>query len=157
MRKYITSDLHLNHANIIKYCDRPFDNVWQMNKEIIKGWNSVVSEKDMTYVLGDICAYSNPFEWLDMLNGRKILICGNHDRFKAMRWLEILYDGIPLLLIHSPVYKPNYDGWIVHGHFHNKTPLVSYDRKLVNVSVENTGYKPILMDEVIEKIKMGVN
>jgi len=78
--KYFVSDTHFNHNNIIKYCDRPFDSVEEMNEVLIKNWNSVVSEGDIVYFLGDFSMSLGAVEELTKrLNGHKKLITGNHD------------------------------------------------------------------------------
>ena len=53
-RYFFTSDLHLSHRNIIKYCKRPFIDENEMNEAIISRWNSIVSPKDIVYVVGDV-------------------------------------------------------------------------------------------------------
>jgi calcineurin-like phosphoesterase family protein len=82
MSAFFTSDLHFGHANIIKYCDRPFSSVDEMNEIIISRWNDVVTPEDTVYVLGDV-AMGKIKETLPLclqLNGTKHLISGNHDR-----------------------------------------------------------------------------
>ena len=72
---YFTSDTHFGHANIIKYCKRPFANVDEMNIALVAAWNAKVKPEDTVYHLGDVT-----FKRLDMvplLNGTKILIRGN--------------------------------------------------------------------------------
>lgn len=70
MKIFVISDLHLGHANIIKMCNRPFRNVEEMDKEIIKRWNSVVGHQDLVYVVGDFSFKGkNAEHYLDKLNG----------------------------------------------------------------------------------------
>ena len=78
---FITSDNHFNHKNIIKYCDRPFDSVEEMNEAMIERWNETVSKDDVVLHLGDFCKGN---VWMikqirERLNGTIILIIGNHD------------------------------------------------------------------------------
>ena len=78
---FFTADTHFNHANIIKFCNRPFKSVEQMNETLITNWNSVISEDDIVFHLGDFCL-GGAAEWtklLDRLNGKIYLILGNHD------------------------------------------------------------------------------
>ena len=82
MSIFYTSDSHFSHRNVIKYCDRPFESIDEMNKTIIDKWNQVVSKKDTVFHLGDVAmgkiAESLPL--VGQLNGYKILVPGNHDR-----------------------------------------------------------------------------
>jgi len=79
-KRFFTSDLHFGHKNVIPYCNRPYKDVEEMHKAIIKMWNKTVRKKDTVYVLGDFSL--NP-KWskeiIPLLNGNKILISGNHD------------------------------------------------------------------------------
>ena len=79
MNIYFTSDQHFNHANIIRYCNRPFDSVEEMNEHIIKQYNSVVRDEDVVYFLGDI-GMGNITQIIKRLKGVKILVQGNHDK-----------------------------------------------------------------------------
>ena len=93
---FFTSDTHFGHANIIKYCARPFASVQEMNRELIARWNAVVGPRDTVYHLGDF-AFGKASEaptFLRKLNGaKKILIRGNHDR-NARQMLEVGFDEV---------------------------------------------------------------
>lgn len=78
--KWFTSDLHFSHANVIRYCQRPFENVHQMNTYLTKIWNETIGVNDTVYCLGDFCMNPKTSHIITpQLNGRKILIPGNHD------------------------------------------------------------------------------
>src|SRR3954452_14523275 len=55
MTTYFTADLHLGHANIIRYCDRPFADAGEMDAALLNNLNAVVRQEDTLYVLGDFC------------------------------------------------------------------------------------------------------
>lgn len=99
MQNWFTSDLHYGHANIIRYCNRPFKNVEQMNKTLVDRWNSIVKPEDTVFHIGDFVFYggkeapegiTKAQEIQNMLNGTVIHLQGNHDCFsKDTRLLTI--------------------------------------------------------------------
>lgn len=137
---YFTSDLHLGHDNVIKFDNRPFSSVEEMDEELIKRWNSKVKPGDLVYVLGDLIWKSKTNEAADILrrlNGQIILIKGNHDRFfhndkvkKILAGIKdyddicvTLKDGTPKRCILSHYFIPMYNGHFhgaihLHGHSH---------------------------------------
>ena len=82
MANFYTSDLHLNHSNIIGYCDRPYSNSLEMNYALLENWNETVSADDTVYILGDLIMgqLNKGLEFVDQMNGNKFLIPGNHDK-----------------------------------------------------------------------------
>ena len=171
---YLTSDNHFYHTRIIKYSNRPFENVDEMNIKMIENWNSVVSKNDLVIHLGDfaLAHFDISKNILENLNGHKIIIKGNHDR--SIKWLLRLgfnraYKSLSfentkygkLLFIHNPKKvsndKENYYNFIIHGHIHEKK-LSDFDysefkniKKYINVSVEQFNYKPIKISEILKK------
>lgn len=94
---YITSDTHFSHKNIIEYCDRPYTNPEEMNKNLISKWNSVVKEDDIVLHLGDVgfglVEELSPI--IQGLNGHKILIRGNHDFKRGVSsWTNIGFEKV---------------------------------------------------------------
>ena len=152
MNRYI-ADLHFGHANSIKYDNRPFESVEEMDKILIDNWNKVVTNSDITYILGDFCLGKEP-EWikiLDRLNGHKVLIRGNHDikvsnalkeRFLYIKDRFELNDcGKKLILSHYPelAYKSDYNEnvFMLHGHIHYLTNEAVLIRKWVKELQDN--------------------
>lgn len=81
MATWITSDQHFGHRKVIEYCGRPFSDVEEMNKAIIERHNAIVKPEDTVWHLGDFALDDRLVKsFLDKLNGRKILIPGNHDK-----------------------------------------------------------------------------
>lgn len=96
MRRFVVADLHFGHENIIKYESRPFANVEEMNVRLIELWNSTVGNDDLVYVLGDF-TLSRRIDVIknlvSSLNGRKILIMGNHDTRKSKDYVECGFEA----------------------------------------------------------------
>lgn len=76
---WFTSDQHFGHANIIKYCTRPFKDADEMDVEIMRRHNAVVDAYDTVYHLGDFSMHPRHLEKLKLLKGIHRLVMGNHD------------------------------------------------------------------------------
>jgi len=172
-RTYITADLHLNHKNIIQYCNRPFSSVREMNRQLVKNWNKTIGRDDMVLYLGDLAFGKGKNKvkyWLNQLNGRVYFIRGNHDNnipnfVPHIDKCKLLYEDKAylvnkkqktFLLAHRPERPQDWDGWIIHGHEHNnnpeKYPFINRENKTINVSTELTGYRPIPLESLIPKL-----
>lgn len=105
---YFTSDMHVNHANIIKFCDRPYASKEEMTEALIHNWNETVYPNDTVYILGDFMWSSSWNQTLSQLNGKKILIWGNHDRkdFREsyLNYIDEVHDQLTLLIDNKIVY-----------------------------------------------------
>ena len=82
-QRYILPLTFINfcHGNVIKYNNRPFETVQEMNERLIENWNKTIPDYAHVFILGDF-AFANKNRWkriLDRLTGHKHLILGNHD------------------------------------------------------------------------------
>lgn len=159
-----TSDTHFFHEKVIGYSNRPFKTGEEMNEYMIQQWNRKVSPNDTIYHLGDFSfAREDKTERvLQRLNGKKILILGNHD--KGMKSLfhyfetvtsyhELKQGSDTFILCHYPMARWNkghYGSYMLHGHCH-----ASYtaDGRIMDVGVDNCNYAPITLEEVVDKLK----
>jgi calcineurin-like phosphoesterase family protein len=88
---WFTSDLHFGHLGVIRYCNRPFESVEQMNAELLRRWNERVGPDDTVYVLGDmaLCRFQDFKPIGENLRGRKILVRGNHDSYSEGQYRQV--------------------------------------------------------------------
>jgi len=78
-----TSDLHLGHKNITKYCNRPFNTLKEMDDKIIDNCNQLVGIDDILINCGDFAfgCLSTILSYRKRINCKNIYLClGNHDR-----------------------------------------------------------------------------
>lgn len=94
---FVTADQHLGHENIIKFCDRPFATVEEMDRVLIDNWNKVVGKDDTIYNLADFTLgnFAVARRYFAQLNG-KIQVLANHWHHDK-RWLPKKYFG-PIML-----------------------------------------------------------
>lgn len=149
---YFTGDEHYGHRNVIKYCNRPFQDVEEMDREIIKRHNEVVSDNDIVYHLGDFSLKKNRSKYLEQLKGKHIFIKGNHDK-EGYDILEIKIDGQSIVLCHYAMRvwnKSHYGSWELFGHSHNTLEPIG---KQMDVGVDTNNFYPYSFEDVKRKIE----
>ena len=178
---WFTADTHMGHRNIIKYCQRPFSNVEEMNETLISNWNKFVAKNDYVFHLGDL-SVGGAVEWtslLDCLNGRIFLVLGNHDmnnvdqgfmrRFEDVAMQMLITIGKQrIYLNHYPFfcYGGAYRGtWQLFGHLHTSSCMTGLDGprlqmlfpRQYDVGVDNNNYTPISFAEIEVKIQEQIS
>lgn len=165
---YFTSDLHLGHNAVINMQQRPFEDVEDMNNQLIRNFNSWVKKNDRVYILGDI-AHRTPVEecnnLIKQLNGHKHLIKGNHDKNYNPDLFEGIYDFLELKdvclthisLMHYPMVewpRSRYGSIQLNGHQHNSK---EYNLRMreegicrYDVGVDANDYRPVSLREILE-------
>ena len=134
-----------------------------MDEALIQSWNETVKECDKVYHLGDVAIAKRHLTTLSKLNGRKILIRGNHDIFDAKDYLQYFKDirGVHVLngmiLSHIPIHEESLARFSVnvHGHLHSRRVMKDgiIDPRYYSVCVEQINFKPIEMSDLVERIK----
>ena len=169
---WFTSDLHIWHKNICKYCNRPYESVEEMNEGIVANWNSVVKEDDTVFVLGDLgfCGIEKLRMLLSRLKGTIIVIQGNHDSDKVINTLynEHIIAGherlMPITIIgdeecpdqeltlcHFPMidwYNKEKGAWMIHGHQHQLLETPSCSVLHWDVGLDKNGMTPINFEQL---------
>ncbi len=171
-RRFVISDFHFGHESVYsKFKDENGISIrpWALNSDegdeiMIEAYNSIVKNADTCYILGDIAIPRKALEKCSKLNGRKILIGGNHDHYGAKEYLKYFEDIRAgwkignLLLSHYPIHSASIPHWCianVHGHTHQRkiripileknadpgsTDSCIYDPRYINVCVEQSIY-----------------
>ncbi len=167
---YFTADTHFDHANIIRFCNRPFTTAVEMNEALIANWNRKVHGDDTVYILGDMFFRTeDPRPILQRLKGKKHLIVGNHDSqwmkmvelshyFESLDYYLETCDGQrKLTLCHFPQMCWNHQkrSFMIHGHIHENTdmdywPLIVARENLLNAGCDINNYEPVTFEELVE-------
>jgi calcineurin-like phosphoesterase family protein len=162
--KFFTSDTHFGHANIIKYCKRPFATVDEMTEGLVTRWNETVTKQDEVYFLGDFALGMRELPAATVcqrLNGIKHWVFGNHDTGKMRKTLmpffassgdlmEVHENGLTIVLCHYPLYRWNkaqFGSWMLHGHSHGQLSY-SFDAKICDVSTDKWDWKPVTIEQI---------
>lgn len=164
---FFTSDTHWGHFNICKYCHRPFESRSQMDNYLITAWNAVVPQDGIVVHCGDLMLpHDNNIKeymhYLNKLNGRVLLLRGNHDRIDLMTENEKLIsvqdkamievESIKIYAEHYPCAAFNGD-YHVYGHIHTLSDGICYGadaealgamkKTTYDVGVDQNNYTPV--------------
>lgn len=159
---YLTSDTHYSHANILKYCKRPFKDIYEHDTMLVENFNSLVKQNDIVYHIGDFCL-GPPWAASDIyhrLNGTIHLIKGNHDRLKNYKGLFYSVQDVLMLEIgkvsiwlshYAHARWPHAHHGALHcfGHSHGGFPGLG---RSMDVGVDTNNYFPYHVDEVVKRL-----
>lgn len=159
---------------------RPWNDAETMTEEMIAWYNDLVADEDRVYILGDVAfSPANMKKAVSQLKGRKVLVPGNHEPVKMRKYAD-LFDDVRgyvvkkgFIMSHIPLHPDCLSRWRlnIHGHLHANSvtrpyvngwdtpkddtydPLMEtiHDTRYACVCVEQTGFRPILLDEVLSK------
>ncbi len=172
---FFTSDTHFFHTKILEYCNRPYQDMDEMNQALIDNWNKVVSSDDIVYHLGDVAMggkskAESVSKILSSLNGTIYLIKGNHEsyvlkdpcreRFEWVRdYYELRYENKLIIMQHFPLLTWNMAGKVdaegrplafsLHGHCHSSIDALNSATTRLDVGVDSHNYTPISLDDII--------
>ena len=172
---YFIADLHLGHKNIIELCNRPFSSIEEMDEAIISNWNKKVKKNDTVYIIGDLMWKAlDPKMYLDRLNGKKILVIGNHDsNWMCKCDVDLYFEKYSNMIIeslnchtitmcHYPMLEWKNSrkegssklGYLIYGHIHNKTDemynFLFEKENALNAGVDINNFEPVTFEELIE-------
>jgi calcineurin-like phosphoesterase family protein len=174
---YFTADTHFGHVNVIKMSNRPFADINEMNKTLITNWNSLVSDRDEIYILGDFLFKSTGLEAkriLQKLNGKKYLVKGNHEKYLSdpdfdeslFEWVKdyhvLDYKDSRFILFHYPILEWQFyhrKSAHLYGHVHNNVSHIqeetnkfrSWSERAINVGVDVNNYFPVSAEDVYNR------
>lgn len=171
MQVHFTSDIHMSHRNIIKYCARPFTSVEEMNESLIQRWNDHVKPEDIVWSCGDFAfaKLDKIIDFISKLNGSLHMVTGNHDHEiiknreillstglvkEILPYKELRIRGQDIVLFHygARVWNSSHKGsWLLYGHSHGSLEPLG---KSVDVGMDanyvlgKKVYRPYSFDEI---------
>lgn len=170
-KRWVIADTHFGHTNVIKYENRPFKDAQDMDEKLIANWNNTVAKEDIVYMLGDFTLSRNKEyikSLLQRLNGKIVLVMGNHDSLKPAQYTELGFHAAirkPILvepnvvLMHEPPLKKDICDkmFYIYGHVHSKPSEIEFNFNCQCVSVERIQYTPIELEMVVGILSRAKN
>lgn len=159
---WFIADLHLGHKRILDFGQRPYKDLEDMHIKMVEEWNDTIRKNsDIVWILGDVSFQIEELKWLNMMNGEKRLILGNHDcfdygvykkYFKKVMHFQKAYHG--MVLTHIPIHPGELQyrnwKWNVHGHIHKPEADID-DPRYFNANWDIVK-RPVNLDYVREQL-----
>jgi len=173
-KTWVCADHHFNHGNILNFKRhdetplRDFESIEDHDETIIENHNKLVHPSDRVYILGDFCMHRSAISFAGRLNGRLVLVKGNHDIYKLKEYIPYFEDirayvvqkdqnGNKVIMSHMPIHSESVGrfGFNIHGHLHYqnvmRTPTsMMKDPRYKCVSLEHTNYSPIEIHQALK-------
>lgn len=180
---FVSSDYHFNHDREFIWKARGFNSVDEMNEAIITNHNSIITDEDDIYILGDICLgggvpgiTAKNQALIERLNGRIHIILGNHDtparqemymmckNVVDVKYADMIhYRGYHFYLSHFPTITSNLEKETLKqcticlfGHTHQNNNFYMDMPFMYHVGVDSHNCTPVLLDDAIEDMKAKV-
>lgn len=180
---FFTSDAHLFHDNIRRFCGRPYYDIEDMNSSLINNWNSVCDKNSVVYFLGDFalkCSHIQVQKILSQLNFHTLyFIKGNHEKAFSSWYNQYVQNKYTLsgrVMLLPPLYetkiedkhvvmchypldswnKQRYGSYMLSGHCHGnnkRTNPATSDANMVDVGVDCWDYKPASWQQIKEHME----
>ena len=163
---YFTADYHLSHKNIIKYCNRPFKTIDEMNAIILDNLVKNIVPGDMLYILGDLTFDKKiAKDFFELLKDAEIhFVVGNHDSSQVIkicqkycasvsRLKNIIIEDQPITLCHYAMRvwdKSHFNSWQLYGHSHGNLDDIG---KQYDVGVDVNNFLPVPFAKIIERME----
>ena len=158
MSYFFTADEHYFHTNIIKYCNRPFKSVEEMDDTIITNHNKVVTDSDYVIHAGDFTLKSSGIasNYISKLSGHHVFLRGSHDYWIPSHHHEIWEVQIKdqyIVVCHYAMRtwaRSHYNSWNLHGHSHG---TLESQGKQYDIGVDNNNFYPVAFDDIVKIMK----
>jgi calcineurin-like phosphoesterase family protein len=164
MTTFLIADPHFGHSNIIRFCNRPFADVREMNSVLRTSWNAVVTDKDDVIVVGDFAHRMEPKAlqaMFDSLAGRKHLVPGNHDdeATLALPWASPPKDIVFASIDSTRVVLAHYalrtwpgirkGALMLYGHSHGR---LAGNNQSMDIGVDVMGWAPVRVNQIKQRL-----
>ena len=155
---FFTADQHYGHSNIIDYCNRPFEDVNEMDKTLVMNHNAVVRDGDTVVHGGDFSMHSK-YEYVlqryvSVLKGEHIFLTGSHDKwlrkspYQTLHIWERTIEKQFVVVCHYAMRtwaKSHYNSYQLYGHSHGRLEPIG---KQWDIGVDNNHFYPVSYKQI---------